>query len=194
MSPSLESATTALVLIDLQNGIVSMPVGPHGAKEVVERSVALGRRFNEAGAPVVLVNVGFGRDFADRPPQAVDEPMPSMPGGPPAGWTELVPEVAALSAAVTITKRQWSAFYGTELDLQLRRRGIRTIVLAGIATNFGVESTARDAWQHNYKVVVAEDACTSRTADMHRFAIASIFPRISRVRSTAEVLTAFAER
>src|SRR6185295_13028044 len=89
-----------------------------------------------------------------------------------------------------ITKRQWSAFYGTELDLQLRRRGITTIVLGGIATNFGVESTARDAWQHNYAVVIAEDASTSLGADLHRFAVEKLLPRVARVRSTQEIIEA----
>src|SRR5262249_51459503 len=105
---------------------------------------------------------------------------------------EFVPEISALNSEVVITKRQWGAFHGTELDLQLRRRGIDTIVLVGIATNFGVESTAREAWQHGYSVIVAEDACTSMSADMHAFSVEKILPRISRVRSTEEVAAALA--
>ena len=89
-----------------------------------------------------------------------------------------------------ITKRQQGAFHGTELDLQLRRRGVTTIVLAGIATNFGVEQTAREAYQHGYAVVIAEDACTSVGPDLHRFAIERILPRIARVRSSDEILAA----
>jgi len=91
-----------------------------------------------------------------------------------------------------IVKRSWSAFYGTELDLQLRRRGIDTVIITGVATNFGVESTARDAWHHNYAVVIAEDACASRDEAMHHFAINSILPRISRVRSTIDILSGLA--
>src|SRR5476649_479225 len=97
--------------------------------------------------------------------------MQRPPGGLPAGWSDFAPEIAALSCALEITKRQWSAFHGTELDLQLRRRGITTVVLGGIATNFGVESTARDAWQHNYAVVIAEDAMSSMDAELHRLAV-----------------------
>jgi nicotinamidase-related amidase len=97
-------------------------------------------------------------------------------------------EIAALTPDVAIVKRNWSAFYGTELDLQLRRRGIRTVILTGIATNFGVEATVRDAYAHNYAVIVAEDAITTMTAEMHRFACTAIFPRLSRLRSTAEIL------
>ncbi len=82
---------------------------------------------------------------------------------------------------ILITKRQWSAFYGTELDLQLRRRGITTIVLSGVATNMGVESTARQAFEHSYSVIIAEDATSGFTNEMHQFAVSKIFPRISRV-------------
>ncbi len=89
---------------------------------------------------------------------------------------------------LTILKRQWGAFTGTELDLQLRRRGVKTIVLAGIATNFGVESTARSAWELGYDLVLVEDACTSLDADLHRIAIDKILPRISRI-VTADSIT-----
>jgi nicotinamidase-related amidase len=87
-----------------------------------------------------------------------------------------------------ITKRQWGAFYGTDLDLQLRRRGIKTIILCGIATSFGVESTARDAYERGYDQIFAEDAMASRSAAEHEHTISHILPRIGRVRSTAEIL------
>ena len=90
-------------------------------------------------------------------------------------------------AISAITKRQWGAFYGTELDLQLRRRGIRTIVLGGIATNFGVESTARQAWEHSYELVLVEDATASTSAELHDFAIRFILPRIARVTQTSDI-------
>ncbi len=99
-----------------------------------------------------------------------------------------MPELDAQPCDLRITKRQWGAFYGTELDLQLRRRGIRTIVLAGIATNIGVESTARDAFERGYNQVLVEDAMASMAAEMHDFAVQSIFPMIGLVRSTEEVL------
>ncbi|MGL6019251.1 MAG: isochorismatase family protein, partial [Gibbsiella quercinecans] len=91
---------------------------------------------------------------------------------------------------ILITKRQWGAFYGTELDLQLRRRGIKTLVLGGISTNIGVESTARAAWEHGYELVIAEDMCSAQSAEMHQFAFDHIFPRLARVRSTSEILAA----
>jgi nicotinamidase-related amidase len=187
---ALDPRTTALVLIDVQKGVLSMPLAPHGAAQVVQNAARLGLHFDEVGALVVLVHVAFSAASADRLSQPVDAASPAPPGGLPADWTEFAPEIAALRAGVVIAKRQWGAFYGTELDLQLRRRGIATVVLAGVATNFGVESTAREAWQHNYAVVVAEDACASLGEDLHRFSIDKILPRIARVRSTAEIVGA----
>jgi nicotinamidase-related amidase len=188
MSLSLDPRTTALVLIDLQKGVLSMPLSPYDAPQIIERSVSLGRAIRQAGGLVVLVNVAFANGFADRLSQPVDAPSP--PGGLPVDWSDFAPEIASLPGDVIVTKRQWGAFHGTELDLQLRRRGITTIVLGGIATNFGVESTAREAWQHNYAVIIAEDACTSIGPGMHQFAIEKILPRVARIRSTAEILAA----
>src|SRR5699024_5380417 len=128
---------------------------------VIENSVKIGRACNAAGLFVVPVRVMFAPDGADRLQQPVDAPMMMPPGGLPPDWGDLTEEVAALRSEILITKRQWGAFHGTELDLQLRRRGITTIILCGIATNFGVEQTAREAWQSGYAVVVPEDACTS---------------------------------
>jgi nicotinamidase-related amidase len=104
----------------------------------------------------------------------------------PAGWTELVDGLAH-PTDIWITKHQWGAFHGTDLDDQLRRRGITTIVLGGISTNFGVESTARQGWERGYAIVIAEDAAASTTAEMHAFAVEKIFPRISRVVKAADV-------
>jgi nicotinamidase-related amidase len=88
---------------------------------------------------------------------------------------------------ILITKRHWGAFHGTELDLQLRRRGIQTIVLAGIATNFGVESTARAAWEHGYALVIAEDASSSTSAELHSFSVTHILPRLAHITKAAEI-------
>lgn len=187
----LDPKTTALVLIDLQAGIVGMPVVPHSGAEVVARGIALARRFREAGALVVPVRVAFAPDMADAPPQAVDEPMQRPPGGLPEAWTTLAEGVAE-PGDVVIVKRQWGAFYGTDLDLQLRRRGVKTVVLGGIATNFGVESTARHAWEHGYDVVVAEDLCASVSLELHQMALKAIFPRIARVRQSGEIALAAA--
>ena len=91
---------------------------------------------------------------------------------------------------IEVTKRQWGAFYGTDLELQLRRRGIDTIILCGISTNIGVESTARNAWELGFNLILVEDACSAATAEQHQGSMTHIFPRIARVRSTEEVLAA----
>jgi nicotinamidase-related amidase len=104
----------------------------------------------------------------------------------------LCPEVGVAASDIVITKRQWGAFYGTELDLQLRRRGIDTIVLGGIATHVGVESTARAAFEHGYQQIFVEDAMSDLHADTHESTFRYVFPRIGRIRSTEEVLAALA--
>ena len=106
------------------------------------------------------------------------------------GFSFTLPDGGMAPGDIVVHKRNWGAFYGTDLDLHLRRRGVTTIVLAGIATNFGVESTARDAWERNYAVVIAEDACTTASADLHKVAIEVILPRISRIVKTADVTLA----
>ncbi len=176
----LNPRTTALVLIDLQNGVLGLPLGPRSGADVVQAGRVLAERFRQAGALVVLVQVACSDDGGDLLRQPVDKPRPQPPGGYPDGWSNLVDGLARPGDLV-VAKRQWGAIYGTDLDLQLRRRAIRTVVLGGVATNMGVESTARQAWEHAYEVVIAEDATTSRTAEMHGFAINVILPMISRV-------------
>jgi len=141
---------------------------------------------------VVLVNVAFAADKRDLLTPPVDSPNP--PAQLPPDWSQLVQEIGPRDGDLLVTKHQWGAFYGTELDLQLRRRGVRTIVLCGIATNFGVESTARDGWERGYEIVFAEDAMTGLTAEAHQFAIATIFPRLGRVRSTEQILISLTKK
>jgi nicotinamidase-related amidase len=187
---TLSPKSAALVIIDLQKGILARPMAPHPVSAVIANSVRLATALTKAGGVVVRVHVSFSPDGADRLTQEVDQ---TMPGGPqPPDWAEFVPEIAALKADVTIVKRQWGAFHGTELDLQLRRRGIDTIILTGVATNFGVEQTAREAWQLGYSVVIAEDAVSSVSEAAHKFAIDTILPRVSRVRSSEAILAALA--
>lgn len=179
----LAPRTTALVAIDLQQGIVANQLAPHSADDVVRRIKALAGTFRKAGAPIVWVHVGFARGEA--PSSAVDQP--SLPAdGLPADFTKLVDGLKQ-EGDVTVLKRHWGAFIGTDLDLHLRRRGIKTIVLTGIATNMGVESTLRSGWELSYDMVVVEDACSSRSAEMHAFAFDNIFPRIARVCSTDDI-------
>ena len=183
----LDPKETALVLIDLQQGILGMSVAPHTAANVLARGVTLAGAFRKIGAPVVLVRVSFDPSGVDALKQPIDA---TMNVNRPAGWDQLSPALGDDTRDIRITKHQWGAFYGTELDLQLRRRGIKTIVIAGISTNFGVESTARDAFERSYALVFVEDAMAGPTAEAHQFAITTIFPRLGRVRSTQVVLDA----
>jgi nicotinamidase-related amidase len=182
----LEASSTALVLIDLQKGVLAMPVAPHAAATVYERSMQLAQRFRTAGSPVVMVRVAFSKDFADALHPQVDQP--TNLGALPADWDQF-PESLSPSDIV-IVKRQWGAFYGTDLDLQLRRRGVRRIVLGGIATNMGVESTARAAFEHGYDLIIVEDLCSSTSAEMNAFSISHIMTRIARVTDSKTIVLA----
>ena len=148
-----EPRRTALVVIDLQKGIVRFPGSPHSSPSVVANCVELLAAARSVGAQPVLVHVGRSPDGGDALKMTVDEPMRSAAPMPP-DWSDLIPELNRQPGDIVILKRQWGAFYGTDLDLQLRRRGIGTIILCGIATEFGVESTARDAYEHGYELVL----------------------------------------
>ncbi len=184
---NIDPATTALVVVDLQRGIVGRTTTPHAAADVVANAAKLLRRFRELGALVVLVRVDFAADDADRLKPRAEEPVPPRSAIGP-DFAELVPELERGPSDIVITKHQWGAFYGTELDLQLRRRGMKTLVLAGIATNFGVESTARDAWERGFEQLFVEDAMSGLSPGAHEFAIRTIFPRIGRIISTRDLL------
>ena len=187
---ALDPRTTALVLVDVQKGVLSMPLAPYGAAQIVQNAARLGLHFDEVGAVVALVHVAFSDKAVDRLSQPVDAPSPTASSGLPADWADFAPEIGALRADIVVTKRQWGAFYGTELDLQLRRRGIRTMVLGGIATAIGVESTARFAWELGYEIVFAEDMTSGPDAAAHENSFKAVFPRIGRVRTTADVIAA----
>jgi nicotinamidase-related amidase len=186
----LDPATTALVLIDLQQGILPYAQAPYDAAAVLAKAAPLAAAFRAAKSPVVRVKVGFSADGGDVLKATVDAPNPG--GTPPADWLAEPPELPPQPGDIHILKRQWGAFHGTELDLQLRRRGIKTIVLAGIATSIGVESTARFAWELGYDIVFAEDATSGPDAAMHANSFEKVFPRLGRVRKTADVLAALA--
>ncbi|WP_145525836.1 hydrolase [Yersinia vastinensis] len=189
----IDVKTTALVLIDLQQGILPFAKGPYSAEQVITTNARLANKFRELGAPVVFVRVGWSDSFAEALKQPVDQPSPPPAGGLPESWWTFPEALAVTEHDIKVIKHQWGAFYGTDLDLQLRRRGIKTIVLAGIATNIGVESTARDAWERGYELVIAEDGCSTASTEMQLFAVNNIFPRISRVRSSSEILAALSE-
>jgi nicotinamidase-related amidase len=185
----LSPSECAVVVIDLQAGIVQGPTAPQPATEVIANAARLADAIRGRGL-LVLVRVTPSPDGKDALQPTVDPGSVATAGSRPEGWADLVPELARHTEAMVVTKRQWGAFYGTELDLQLRRRGIRTILLCGISTNIGVESTARDAYERGYDQIFVEDAMAARSAAEHEHTVTRIFPRIGRVRSTSEVVTA----
>ena len=185
----LEPASTALVLIDLQHAIVNEPdLAPYPGVEVVGRAASLAAAFRRRGALVVFSRV----ELAELLSLSADQPMRDPHPLPPATASHLVPASGydPDKGDLLVTKRQWGAFYGTALDQILRRRGVSTLVLGGIATNFGVESTARAALDRGYELVFARDAMTGASAELHDFAVGKVFPRMGRVRGVDEVFAA----
>ncbi len=185
----LDPRHTALVIIDLQKGITRFEGAPHSIASVIANSVSLLNAAREAGVQPVLVHVDFSLKGADAVHVTSDEPMRAA-GDLPPDWSEFLLELGRQPGDIVILKRQWGAFYGTDLELQLRRRGLTTIILCGIATEFGVESTARDAYERGFEQVFPQDAMTARSAESHANAVTRIFPRMGRVRSTEEVIAA----
>jgi nicotinamidase-related amidase len=186
METVTDPKTTAIVLIDLQHGIIARQLAPHTSDAVLRNSVLLTNALRAKGGTVVFVHVLIN-ELLNLP---VDSPYPKLSPLPPNAF-DLVPEAGVQPGDLVVTKRQWGAFYATDLDQQLRRRGIRTIVLGGVATNFGVESTARAAFDRGYELVFAENAMSSISAEAHHFSVNSLFPLMGRVRSVEEIVKAW---
>ena len=190
----IDSSKTALVVIDVQRGIFALDrkLEPNTVSQVVSNVSKLVAKFRDSGMPVFLVHVTSvdGRDML-HPITDQQNPWGSSPR--PADWAEFVEEIKPTNKDIVITKRQWGAFYGTELDLQLRRRKIETIVLCGVSTNIGVETTARDAYQRGYNQVFATDAMAANSKDEHEATLKYIFPRIGLLQSTDEILKGTSE-
>jgi nicotinamidase-related amidase len=171
-------SSPALITIDLQKLTTGLSLA-HPVTEIIERSALLARAFRQRGFPVILVNV------AGRAPGRTET---QFNFSPPPDWTELAPELDRQPDDYTVTKLQIGAFYGTALDLILRRRQVTQVFLTGIATGSGVEATARTAYDYGYNVVSVVDAMTDRDADAHRYSVEKVFPRIGEIATTDEVL------
>ena len=187
---TLDKTKTALIIIDLQKGITGREAKPYSSKQVIENAVQLLDAFHKNEMLVFLVHVGSAPDQKDRLNPVADISWSGSGAPLPADWSQLVPELLSRNSDFIITKKQWGAFYGTEIDLELRRRKIETIVLCGISTNIGVESTARFAYEYGYNQIFVEDAMSAQSAEEHEHTVEKIFPRIGLVRKTEEVLLA----
>jgi nicotinamidase-related amidase len=170
-------ATPALIVVDLQKGIA-----PYADPSVIANNVALLAAFRAQGWPIALVNVAAGA-----PGRTEENPA----GGAheiPAEAVELIPELGATEDDITVTKRTWGAFFGTDLHEQLQAKGVTQVFVTGVATSIGCESTARQAHEHGYHVVTVPDAMGDLKPESHDAAIATVFPRLGQIATTAELL------
>jgi nicotinamidase-related amidase len=184
----IDKRKTALVVIDMQKGMAAMQTQPHDAKTVLSNNVKLAKAFRESKMPVFLVHVDFSPNLWFQPRTDETFAMRDMPKD----WVDISPELGPEPSDVVITKGQWGAFYGTDLDLRLRRGGLDTIVLTGVATTYGVESTARFAYEYGYHQIFAEDAMADLSKEAHDNAVNLVLKRLGRVRKTSEILQALA--
>ena len=178
--------STALIVIDLQKGIVNgnfiHPIG-----EVIARACALIDVFRTEGLPVVLVNV------AGRAPGRTEQgPRSSMAFAE--GWTDLLPELGQQSSDLVVTKRSWGAFATTDIEVQLRARGVTQVVVTGVVTSGGVEATARQAYEQGFSVTLALDAMTDTRAEAHDHSIRNVFPRLGETGSTQQIIALLEKR
>lgn len=187
---ALNLEKTALVVIDLQKGIVGRGgFAPYSAEQVLEHNEQLVAALKNTAALIVFVHV---KNYGPETLRAVTDAPVAAAGNLPADYSEFVLEAAydeKIDNVIHVAKHNWGAFYGTDLEVQLRRRGIDTIILSGIATTIGCDTTAREAFQHGYQVLSVEDAMTDFNGDLHQGIVSGIFTRLGRVRSTAQILT-----
>ncbi|MCW2528373.1 MAG: hydrolase [Pseudonocardiales bacterium] len=179
--------TAALILVDLQRGILGAPTSPVPVDTVLSNARDLAAAFRTKGHEVVLVNVAGGA------PGRTDENQeraaaPGSRSARPEGWMELADGLDAQPSDHRITKRTWGAFSGTSLDEHLKERGVTQVILGGVATSIGVESTARHAYELGYHVVLATDAMSDRDPGAHQNSIDSVFPRLGETGTTADIL------
>jgi len=171
--------TTALIVVDLQWGIVNMPTA-HPMEDVIERSCVLVDAFRQQGLPVVLVNVAGGA------PGRTEQPRRTA--ALPDGYTDLIPELDPQPNDIVVTKHTWGAFTRTDLEGQLKAKGVTQVVVAGVATGTGVEATARQAHELGFNVTLAVDAMTDTRAGAHVYSLANVFPRLGETGTTEEII------
>jgi nicotinamidase-related amidase len=176
---------TALVIVDLQKGIVGLPA-VHPIEDVIKQARALAHAFRDRGLPVVLVNVAGGAPGRTEQPRAT--------GNRPDGWTDLISELDRQPGDIVVTKRTWGAFANTDLEAQLKARGVTQVVIGGVATGTGVESTARQAYEQGFNVTLALDAMTDPRTEAHDYSVKNVFPRLGEIGTTLEILALLPER
>ncbi|MFH5877580.1 cysteine hydrolase family protein [Arthrobacter sp. NA-172] len=181
MTISTLDPQTALIIVDLQRGIVASPKA-HPIEPVVKNAAELADAFRSHGLPVVLVNVTGGA------PGRTDQGLSSAGRSFPADFAELLPELNQQPGDHLVTKKTWGAFTGTGLGALLENLGVTHVVLTGVATSIGVESTARSAHEAGLNVTLALDAMTDLTMSAHENSVTGIFPRLGETGTTQEIL------
>jgi nicotinamidase-related amidase len=171
---------TALIVVDLQKGIVALPV-VHPIADVIGHARALADAFRARGLPVVLVHVTGGA------PGRTEQPPRHM-GNLPEGWADLIPELDRQPHDIVVTKRSWGAFATTDLETRLKALGVTQVVIAGVATATGVEATARQAYEQGFNVTLAIDAMTDLRAEAHDYSIRTVFPRLGETGTSSEII------
>ena len=179
MALTMLDPNTALVVVDLQKGLTGLPV-IHPMGDILGRARALADAFRERGLPVVLVNVAGGA------PGRTEHPRLALPRSE--GWTDLVPELNRQESDIVVTKRTWGAFASTDLEAQLKARGVTQVVIAGVATGTGVESTARQAYEQGFNVTLALDAMTDLRPEAHDYSIRNVFPRLGETGTSQQII------
>ncbi len=170
---------TALVVVDLQQGVVGLPC-VHPMHEIVANAANLAKAFRRHGLPVVLVNVTGGA------PGRTEQPRRTLPSGP--DWAELVPELDRQPGDHLVTKKTQGAFTHTGLEELLKGLGVTQVVIAGVATGSGVELTARQAYEFGFNVSLALDAMTDMSAEAHANSVTRIFPRLGETGTTRQII------
>ena len=179
MAVTVLDPKTALLVIDMQKAIVSLPT-VHPVDQVIQRASELTSAFRKRSLPVVLVCVaGF-------PPGRTDGGRSQLQFSD--GGTDFVPDLNQQPQDHTIMKRQWGAFTNTDLEAYLRQHEVTQVVIAGIATSIGVESTARQAYELGFNVTLAIDAMSDRNLDAHFNSTTRIFPRLGESGTTAQII------
>jgi nicotinamidase-related amidase len=190
MSLTLDPKTTALMVMDYQTAIVDNFSA--GKEALLERTASLIAAARASGAKVSYVGVGFRAGYPEVSPRNMSFSAVRQSGlfGPAAPGTEIHAVVAPAEGEVVVTKHRVGAFLGTDLEMVLRAGGIETMVLAGIATSGVVLSTLRYAADADFRIVVVEDCCSDRDAEVHRVLMEKVFPRQAQVAAAAEIVHA----
>lgn len=186
---SLNLSKTAYLAIDLQDGILNNGVlAPYSSDAVLLASDQLAETFKNTEALITLVNVDATSFHYLHPARYTRE----QPIKVPDSYMQLSMAIATddtASNVVTVTKHNPGAFFGTDLDLQLRRRGIDTIILSGLTTSNGVYATALDAFQHGYQLYIVEDATSDRDPDLHHLFFDKLYPKLGTVVTLDQVFS-----